>query len=55
MLRNTSTQALHKRTSHGLSGSVRAMPIRMPRIMAITQAPPATESVQPQACSIHSK
>ena len=55
MLRNSSTHALASRTSQGLLGSVRAVPISTPVTTAITQALAATESVQPQAVSIQSR
>jgi hypothetical protein len=53
MLRNNSTHALPNRTSHGLSGSVRMMPISEPSTSATTSASSATDTVQPQAESIH--
>jgi hypothetical protein len=53
MLRNSSTQALPRRTSQGLLGSVRKVPIRAPTLTATTQDAPATASVQPQASIIH--
>jgi hypothetical protein len=53
MLRNSSTHALPNRTSHGLSGSVRMMPISEPSTNATTSASSATDTVQPQAESIH--
>ncbi len=55
MLRNSSTQALPRRTSHGLSGSVRMMPTSEPSTSATMSASSDTESVQPQAESIHSQ
>ena len=53
MLRNSSTQTLARRTSHGLFGSVRKVPISAPSDTATTQEQPATDSVQPQASIIH--
>jgi len=55
MLRNSSTQALPRRTSHGLSGSVRMMPTSEPSTRATISASSATDTVQPQAESIHSQ
>jgi hypothetical protein len=52
-LRNSSTQALPKRTSHGLSGSVRIVPMTEPTISASARPQTETDSVQPQADSIH--
>ncbi len=54
-LRNSSTQALAKRTSHGLFGKVRSVPTSAPNSMAITHDAPATDSVQPHASNIHCK
>ena len=53
MLRNSSTQALPKRTSQGLSGSVRIVPMIEPTTSASTRPQTDTDSVQPQADSIH--
>lgn len=55
MLRNSSTHALPKRTSHGAPGSVRKVPIRLPVTSANTSANTDTDTVQPQADSIHSR
>ena len=55
MLRNNSTQALAKRLKTGLLGKVRKVPIKVPTSMATTQALKATDSVQPQALSNHSR
>ncbi len=52
-LRKSSTHALASRTSHGLLGRVRMVPISAPKIMATTHDAPATDSVQPQASNIH--
>ncbi len=53
MLRNSSTQTLARRTSQGLLGRVRRVPISAPSDTATTQEQPATASVQPQASIIH--
>jgi hypothetical protein len=53
MLRNSSTHTLATRTSQGLLGKVRNVPISAPTTTATTQELPATESVQPQASIIH--
>ena len=53
MLRNSSTQALPKRTSHGLFGSVRSVPMIEPTTSATNSAVSATLTVQPQAWNIH--
>jgi len=55
MLRNSSTQALPRRTSQGLSGKVRMVPTTAPTTMATSQALAATANVQRQASSIHSR
>jgi hypothetical protein len=49
MLRNSSTQALPRRTSQGLSGSVRITPTTEPTTSATTRAVSDTATVQPQA------
>jgi len=49
MLRNSSTHALPKRTSFGLSGSVRITPMMEPTISAMASAVRDTATVQPQA------
>jgi hypothetical protein len=49
MLRNSSTQALPKRTSQGLAGSVRITPTIEPATSATTSADSDTPTVQPQA------
>ncbi|MNY39085.1 hypothetical protein D3C86_1737520 [compost metagenome] len=54
-LRNSSTQALPKRTSHGLSGSVRSTPITPPATNANINASSDTDTVHPQADSIQSR
>ena len=48
-LRNNSTQALPMRTSQGLLGSVRMVPMTRPATSATTSADSATVKVQPQA------
>jgi hypothetical protein len=53
MLRNSSTQTLARRTSQGLFGSVRKVPMMPPSDTATTQEQPATASVQLQASIIH--
>ena len=53
ILRNSSTQALPKRTHQGLSGSVRNMPMMKPATSAISSASRDTDTVQPQADIIH--
>src|SRR5574343_446612 len=55
MLRNSSTQALARRTSQGLSVRVRRVPTTAPTTIATSQAQPATASVQRQASNIHSR
>ena len=55
MLRNNSTQALPKRVSQGLSGSVRMTPMMEPTAKATTNAVSDTPTVQPQALNIHSR
>ena len=55
MLRNSSTHALPRRTTIGLLGRVRKVPITAPRISASNSASTETETVQPQADSIQSR
>ncbi|MCY1366986.1 hypothetical protein D9M69_538980 [compost metagenome] len=55
MLRNSSTQALPRRTTMGRSGSVRSVPITTPITSASSSASSATDTVQPQADSIQSR
>ena len=53
MLRNNSTHALPNRTSQGLSGKVRRVPIIEPITSASSSADKETDTVQPHAWSIH--
>src|SRR3989344_7754275 len=55
MLRNSSTQALPKRTIMGRSCKVRSVPIKEPNTSASTKASTETDTVQPQADSIQSR
>jgi len=55
MLRKNSTQALPRRTAHGLLGKVRTVPITAPTTNANNSDNNDTDTVQPQADIIQSK